>query len=99
MQTRGKRFSILGAGRSGLAVARLLRKRRAKVFLSDSGPVNPELQKELEEIGVESEFVKNTHRVLEADVIVISPGVPLDTPIVKLAREKEIKIVSEIELA
>jgi UDP-N-acetylmuramoylalanine--D-glutamate ligase len=99
MQTRGKRFSILGAGRSGLAVARLLRKRRAKVFLSDSGPVNPELQKELEDIGVESEFVKNTHRVLEADVIVISPGVPLDTPIVKLAREKEIRIVSEIELA
>jgi len=101
MLTRGKKFSILGAGRSGLAVARMLKKRRAKVFLSDLG--SPEkfisLKQELEDIGVEYEFGENTHRVLDADVIVISPGVPLETPIVQLARQKNIKIISEIELA
>jgi UDP-N-acetylmuramoylalanine--D-glutamate ligase len=101
MQLRGKRFTVLGAGRSGLAVARLLKTRRAKVFLSESGPEKKfdSAAQELRDIGVEFEFGENTHLVLEADTIVISPGVPLDTPIVELARQKGIPIVSEIEVA
>lgn len=101
MYTRGKKFSILGAGRSGLAVARLLKKRRAKVFLSEQGKATnfTAVKQELEEIGVEYEFGENTHRVLDADAIVISPGVPQDAPIVELARTKGIKIISEIEIA
>ncbi|MEO6939490.1 MAG: UDP-N-acetylmuramoyl-L-alanine--D-glutamate ligase [Candidatus Kapaibacterium sp.] len=101
MYTRGKKFSILGAGRSGLAVARLLKKRRAKVFLSEQGKATnfADVKQELEEIGVEYEFGENTHRVLDADAIVISPGVPQDAPIVELARTKGIKIISEIEIA
>ncbi len=101
MQVRGKRFSILGAGKSGLAVARLLKTRRAKVFLSEKGKQNKfeDAAKELQEIGVEFELGDNTHRVLEADYIVLSPGVPLDAPIVKLARTQQIKILSEIEIA
>src|ERR1051325_10994894 len=100
MLIRGKRFSILGAGRSGLAVARLLKTRRAKVFLSEAAKKNKyeDAAKELDEIGVEYEFGDNTHRVLEADYVVLSPGVPLDAPMVKLAREKNIKIISEIEV-
>jgi UDP-N-acetylmuramoylalanine--D-glutamate ligase len=101
MQVRGKRFSILGAGKSGLAVARLLKTRRAKVFLSERGKKNKfeDAARELDEIGVEYEFGDNTHRVLDADYIILSPGVPIDAPIVKLAREKQIKILSEIEIA
>ncbi len=101
MLVRGKRFSILGAGKSGLAVARLLKTRRAKVFLSEKGKKNKfeDAARELEEIGVEYEFGDNTHRVLDADYTVLSPGVPIDAPIVKLAREKQIKILSEIEIA
>ncbi len=101
MLVRGKRFSILGAGKSGLAVARLLKTRRAKVFLSEKGKKNKfeDAARELDEIGVEYEFGDNTHRVLDADYVVLSPGVPIDAPIVKLAREKQIKILSEIEIA
>jgi UDP-N-acetylmuramoylalanine--D-glutamate ligase len=101
MLVRGKRFSILGAGKSGLAVARLLKTRRAKVILSEKGKKDKfaDAASELDEIGVEYEFGDNTHRVLEADYVVLSPGVPLDAPIVKLAREKQIKILSEIEIA
>ncbi len=101
MLVRGKRFSILGAGKSGLAVARLLKTRRAKVFLSEKGKQSKfeDAVKELQEIGVEYEFGENTHRVLEADYVVLSPGVPIDAPIVKLARERQIKILSEIEIA
>ncbi|HEY3875158.1 MAG TPA: UDP-N-acetylmuramoyl-L-alanine--D-glutamate ligase [Candidatus Kapabacteria bacterium] len=101
MQVRSKRFSILGAGKSGAAVARLLKTRRAKVFLSEKVKQTKfeEVAKELEAIGVEFEFGDNTHRVLEADYLVLSPGVPLDAPMVKLARETGIKILSEIEIA
>jgi UDP-N-acetylmuramoylalanine--D-glutamate ligase len=101
MLVRGKRFSILGAGKSGLAVARLLKTRRAKVFLSEKGKKDKfaDAAHELDEIGVEHEFGDNSHRVLEADYVVLSPGVPIDAPIVKLAREKQIKILSEIEIA
>ncbi len=101
MLVRGKRFSILGAGKSGLAVARLLKTRRAKVFLSEKGKKNKfeDAARELDEIGVEYEFGDNTHRVLDADYVVLSPGVPIDAPIVKVAREKQIKILSEIEIA
>ncbi len=101
MLVRGKRFSILGAGKSGLAVARLLKTRRAKVFLSEKGKQNKfeDAVKELQEIGVEYEFGENTHRIFETDYIVLSPGVPIDAPIVKLAREKQIKVLSEIEIA
>jgi UDP-N-acetylmuramoylalanine--D-glutamate ligase len=101
MQVRGKRFSILGAGKSGVAVARLLKTRRGKVFVSEKGKKSAfvETARELDEIGVEYEFGENTHRVLEADVIVLSPGVPMDAPIVVLARQQNIKIVSEIEIA
>ncbi len=101
MLVRGKRFSILGAGRSGLAVARLLKTRRAKVFLSESGKKSKfeDAARELDEIGVEYEFGNNTHRVLDADYVILSPGVPMEAPIVKLAREKGIKILAEIEIA
>src|SRR5579883_189018 len=101
MQLRGKRFTVLGAGRSGLASVRLLLKRRAKVFVSDAGPETkfPESVAELGELGVPFEFGEHTHLALEADTIVVSPGVPLDIPILTLARTKNIQIVSEIELA
>lgn len=101
MQLRGKRISILGAGRSGLAVARFVRKRRAHAFLSEAAPAEKftDLINELVELEVKYEFGENTHLVLESDMIVISPGVPLDSPIVTLARQKEITIISEIELA
>ncbi len=101
MLVRGKRFSILGAGKSGLAVARLLKTRRAKVFLSEKASKTKfkDTAHELDEMEVEYEFGNNTHRVLDADYVVLSPGVPSDAPIVKLARERGIKILSEIEIA
>ncbi len=101
MQTRGKRFTVLGAGKSGLASVRLLLKHRGKVFVSDSQKESKaiEAKKELYELGVPYEFGQNSHKVLEADMIVISPGVPVTIPILDLARSKNIPIIGEIELA
>lgn len=101
MQTRGKRFTVLGAGKSGLASVRLLLKHRGKVFLSDSLKASKatDVKKELDELGVAYEFGTNSHKVLESDCIVISPGVPVTIPILNLARSKNIPIIGEIELA
>ncbi len=101
MQTRGKRFTVLGAGKSGLASVRLLLKHRGKVFVSDSQKASKaaDAKKELDELGVLYEFGSNSHQVLDADMIVISPGVPLTIPILDLARLKNIPIIGEIELA
>jgi UDP-N-acetylmuramoylalanine--D-glutamate ligase len=98
---RGKRFSILGGARSGLAAAGLLRSHGAAVFLSDRAPEEKMAQAraELELMGVPAEFGANTRRVLEADVVVLSPGVPSDAPIVREALALGKAVVSEVEVA
>jgi UDP-N-acetylmuramoylalanine--D-glutamate ligase len=97
----GKKFSIIGAARSGIAAARLLRARGATVFVSDAAPEQNIRQAiaVLNAAGVAFECGGNTQRVLEADVIVLSPGVPGDIPIVGEAIARGLKVVSEVELA
>lgn len=97
----GKRFSIIGAARSGIAAARLLQKQGASVFVSDAAPAEKMQQTiaELDTAGIAHEFGGNTERVLEADTIVLSPGVPAAIPVVNDARGRGLKVVSEVELA
>ena len=97
----GLRFSILGGARSGLAAARLLKGAGAVVFLSDSAPAErmQEAARALRAMGVDAEFGANTRRVLEADTIVVSPGVPSDAPLLKEALARGISVVSELEAA
>jgi UDP-N-acetylmuramoylalanine--D-glutamate ligase len=101
MYYRGKRYSVLGAGRSGLAAVRLLLRRRAKVFVSESASEEKMKQAadELRALQVDAEFGGHTHRVLDADIIITSPGIASETPILELARRKEIPIIGELELA
>jgi len=97
----GLRYSVLGGARSGLAVARLLAARGARVFLSDSAP--PEKMRSaaaaLDAMGVAYEFGVNSRRVLDADTVVVSPGVPSSAPLVTEALAKGIGVVSELEVA
>ncbi|MES2557692.1 MAG: UDP-N-acetylmuramoyl-L-alanine--D-glutamate ligase [Bacteroidota bacterium] len=100
MDLNAKIVVILGAGESGVGAAILAQAKGAKVFVSDYGTVKPSFQQELGEYGLEWE--QGTHsmdRILEADLIVKSPGIPEKTPVMKAIREKRIKVVSEIELA
>jgi UDP-N-acetylmuramoylalanine--D-glutamate ligase len=98
----GKQVLVVGMARSGLAAADLLSKNRAKVRVSDTrsrDQLAHEIQK-LEEAGLSYEV--GGHRLesfLEADVIVVSPGVPLDITELKMARERGKPILSELELA
>jgi UDP-N-acetylmuramoylalanine--D-glutamate ligase len=101
IDVRGKIFSIIGAARSGRSVAKLLSRHGAETFVSDAGaPENMgEARKALEALGVPYEFGEHSARVLDADTIVLSPGVPSNAPIVKLAEVRGIRVVSEIEVA
>lgn len=97
----GRNIGILGAARSGVAAAMLLKRYNANVFVSESR--NMELVLDAAQLfeanGIEFETGGNTNRVFKGrDYVVISPGVPSDAPIVGRIREAGIPIISEIEL-
>lgn len=101
MELRGRKYGIIGAARSGVAVAVLLKNRGAEVFVSDSAPAE-KLQQSLNELarhGIPYECGANTEKILDYDVIVVSPGVPTDIPILRKARELGRTIVGELEIA
>ena len=94
-------YTVVGAARSGLAVARLLSEEGAKVFVSDVRSAK-ELSKEaeiLESLRIDYEFGGHTERVLDADVIVLSPGVPPNIPVLLEAERQEIAVTNEVEIA
>jgi len=100
-EVRSTSFSVVGAAESGIGAAQLLLTCGAKVFVSDSG-TEEKLGKEigiLRSLGIPYEIGRNSERVLEAQIVVISPGVPLSAPIVREARSRGLRIVSEIEVA
>jgi UDP-N-acetylmuramoylalanine--D-glutamate ligase len=89
---------VVGMARSGVAAARLLHSRGESVFVTDSG--KPQASAELDALGIPWEAGKHSvARFLQADEIVVSPGVPLNIPPLQAAREKGVPIISELELA
>ena len=101
MHIAGKRFVVIGAARSGVAVARLLHAAGASVFVSDNAPEErkAEAVRTLTQLGVAYEFGGHSARVLDADIIAISPGVPDAVPIVQEAIRRGITLVSELEVS
>ena len=100
MKNNTKQISILGAGESGTGAAILAKKLGWKVFVSDKGTIAEKYQKELIEHGIE--FETGTHseeRLLEATVIIKSPGISDKAPLISEAYKRGIEVVSEIEFA
>lgn len=95
-----KRLVILGAGESGVGTALLGKKKGYDVFVSDKGIIKEKYKKVLihNEIEWEDE-VHSEAKILNADIVMKSPGIPDGVPLIKLIREKGILIVSEIEFA
>ncbi|MDE2826798.1 MAG: UDP-N-acetylmuramoyl-L-alanine--D-glutamate ligase, partial [Bacteroidota bacterium] len=96
---KGKRVTVLGAARSGLAVTKLLVRAGAHVMLSDSGPIDPVTVTWCEEHGVIVEANGHTKATLSADFLVVSPGVPSTAPPVQEALTLGLPVYSELELA
>jgi UDP-N-acetylmuramoylalanine--D-glutamate ligase len=95
----GRRVTVLGGARSGLAAARLLVEKGAIVLLSDARPIEAAARAAMQSLGVRIEENGHTERVIEADFIVTSPGVPDTAPPMVWAREAGLPVVSELELA
>ena len=95
-----KNIVVLGGGISGYGSAVLAKKKGHKVFLSDAGRVAERYAKVLDEWGVEWEQGGHTmERILAADLVVKSPGIPEKAEVVKALRGQNTPIISEMEFA
>ena len=95
-----KNIVVLGGGISGYGSAVLAKKKGHKVFLSDAGRVAERYAKVLDEWGVEWEQGGHTmERILAADLVVKSPGIPEKAEVVKALRAQNTPIISEMEFA
>ena len=100
MEGKNKHIVILGAGESGVGAALLAKKQEWNVFVSDAGKIKADYKTELDNNQIEWE--ENTHstdRIFQAELIVKSPGIPETTDLIRALRNKQVKIISEIEFA
>ncbi len=95
-----KRIVILGAGESGAGAAVLAKKEGFDVFVSDMSKIADKYKQLMDDHGIEWEEGQHTEeKILSADEIVKSPGIPDKAPMVAKAIAKGIHIISEIEFA
>jgi UDP-N-acetylmuramoylalanine--D-glutamate ligase len=94
------RLVILGGGESGVGTAILGKKKGYDVFVSDFGKIKENYKEVLSINGIKWEEEKHTeNKILNADVVMKSPGIPDKSPIVKMLVENKIPVISEIEFA
>ncbi len=95
-----KRIVILGGGESGAGAAVLAKKQGFEVFLSDLSEIKPEYKALLDKHEIEWEEKQHTEeRILNADEVIKSPGIPEKAPLIKKLQAQGTSIISEIEFA
>ena len=95
-----KRLVILGAGESGVGTALLGQAKGFQVFVSDKGKIKDKYKEVLIHNKVEWEEEQHTEaKILNADVVMKSPGIPDKVAIVKALLDKGVAVISEIEFA
>lgn len=100
MDFKDKKIGIIGAARSGLAAALALKKIGARPFLSEIKAADKcaDTVAALKADGIEYEFGGHTNRLFNNELLIISPGVPANSEVVRRAGERDLKIISELEL-
>ena len=92
-----QKIVVLGGGESGVGSAILAKDKGFEVFLSDNGTITVEFKDMLLKYHINFEEGGHTFdKILQADEIIKSPGIPDTAPIIKAARERKIHIISEI---
>ncbi|MCI6829615.1 MAG: UDP-N-acetylmuramoyl-L-alanine--D-glutamate ligase [Prevotella sp.] len=95
-----KRIVILGAGESGAGAAVLAKKEGFDVFVSDMSRIQDKYKKKLDDRNIEWEEGQHTEeKILNADEVIKSPGIPNEAPMIRKIIAKGIHIISEIEFA
>lgn len=96
---QGKNVTVLGAARSGRAASRLLAGAGARVLLSDVRDISANETASLKSAAIRLETGGHSENALDADLMVISPGVPTSVPVVQRALARGIPVYSELEVA
>ncbi|WOC52032.1 UDP-N-acetylmuramoylalanine--D-glutamate ligase [Bergeyella porcorum] len=94
------KIAILGGGESGFGAAYLAKKKGLEVFLSDKGEIRPQYKTLLQMHDIE--FEEGSHdeaRILLADWVIKSPGIPKKADLIQKIKQKGIRLSSEIEFA
>ncbi len=98
---KNKKISIIGAVRSGLGAAKLAKKLGAIPFVSDAGS-EEKLKLSIEFLRnekIDFEVSQHSDKVFDCDLMVVSPGVPSDAEVIRNAKQKNLKVISELEFA
>ena len=93
MEVKGKKISVIGAARSGVGAAKLVKRLGGIPFVSDSSPKEKiyDAVNQLEKEKINFEFGGHSDRVYESSLMIVSPGVPNDSQVLQNARAKGIK--------
>ena len=95
-----KRLVVLGGGESGVGTAILGKKKGYDVFVSDKGKIKDKYRDVLKHLDIDWEDQQHTEsKILNADVVMKSPGIPDTVPLVVQLKEKGVPVISEIEFA
>jgi UDP-N-acetylmuramoylalanine--D-glutamate ligase len=98
---RGRRVLVVGLAKSGVSAAKLLHARGARVTVTDRRPAT-ELRPQIEALGEAAQYALGGHDERDftaADLVVVSPGVPLALPELAAARRHAVPVLGEVELA
>lgn len=93
------RVVVLGSGESGMGAAQLARQKNWEVLVSDSGVITEERREVLSRIGASWEDGGHSPAVREADMVIKSPGIPDEIPLIQGLVEAGIPVISEIQFA
>lgn len=100
MSVKQHKLSILGGAESGVGAAILGKLKGWDVFVSDMGKIKEQYKTELNEYEIEFEEQQHSlERLLGAELLIKSPGIPDSAPLVTEARKRGIQVISEIEFA
>lgn len=95
-----KKIAILGGGESGVGTAILAQNKGFSVFVSDKGSIAPKYKSRLEKENIAFEEEMHTEaKILDADLVMKSPGIPEKVPMVQKLLEQKTPVISEMEFA
>jgi UDP-N-acetylmuramoylalanine--D-glutamate ligase len=100
-EIQGKKITVLGAARSGVAAAKLLAGKGAHLLVSEQAAYEKKEEEghNLKALGIETEFGGHTSQIYDSDFWVVSPGISLSSPVIQNAKKQNIPIYGELEVA
>jgi len=96
-EVKNTHIVVIGAAKSGIAAALLLQKKGADIFVSDYGQISEDGKKKLDQANIPFEENGHTEKAKSADFVVVSPGVPTESPIIQHYFNAGKEVFSEIE--